>query len=144
MFHRYVTGYFGFVLWMLITQGSAGAAQDRSSCMPASDWWSGWALVRAKSLVTNPSRQADRTRLKLAAIDTSTIRQVEVDSLCRLAGQTVNVSRQLTAETPRNMILITFGRMYYAADPHGIHGGEWINAFLLDSTLTKVVGETGM
>ena len=79
----------------------------------------------------------------LTPTDTNLIQPVKNDSLCDIARVTINRDQHEPDSTVRGIYMVTEGRYYIAID-HKLMGGEFVTAYFLDSTLTKVITRFAM
>jgi hypothetical protein len=85
------------------------------------------------------NRKADSGSVALPATDSSRVHAIDADSLCVRAGQAIDQSRSmLVSYRPRRFFLIRAGDVYLAVDTSLVRSTSGV-AFLLDSTLSRVL-----
>jgi hypothetical protein len=99
----------------------------------------------ARELVGAVKRRASRNApgesgvIVLPAADSSLVRAIDVDSLCQRAGQAIDHSRSLLITyRPRRIFLIRAGNVYLAVDT-SLRTSTSGEAFVLDSSLARVL-----
>jgi len=85
------------------------------------------------------SERADSGLVALPATDTSLIHAIDADSLCQRAGHAIDQSRSmLISYRPRRFFLVRAGDVYLAVDT-SLARSTSREAFVLDSSLTRVL-----
>lgn len=126
---------------VIATTASTGASLRRapSWCAPADSWQSG-LIVYLQGLVTSTDseRVAVRDSLRMVPVAASLVQAVSSDSLCALAGRTIDVAISAPVTTSRRVYLVKAGPRYWAEDT-SMHVAGHQQAFVLDSTLSIVL-----
>ena len=113
-------------------------ASGNPICAPASDAYATRLLEQVRLIVSYPPIQSRREELGLPVLDPSVVQPVRSDSLCRIAGRTMNHAWNIPDSASRRVYLVRVGQRFWAEDA-GLAGGEFKAVFILDSTLTRVV-----
>lgn len=119
------------------------AIEHNASECQANDAYMRWILNHQRYNLQHNLSPGHWQTVGLTRADTNLIQPVKNDSLCNIAGVTINRDMHEPDSTVRAIYLVTEGRYYIAID-HKLMGGEFVTAFFLDSTLTKVITRFAM
>ncbi len=97
-------------------------------------------LVRSARRRVSTNEQDDAGVVPLPAADSSLVRAIDADSLCHRAGEAIDQFRSLLiVYRPRRIFLIRAGHVYLAVDT-SLRRSSSGEAFVLDSSLSHVLG----
>lgn len=122
--------------------GLSGLQQGRGTWRGGCEWTddsTSAAVLRAARRRVSAADAPDAGTVTLAPMDPALIRPVDNDSLCQLAGHTIDdLVRSDAGYQPRRLFLVRAGTVYLAVDTalRRTREGE---AFVLDSTLSRVL-----
>jgi hypothetical protein len=111
-------------------------------CAP-SDQYSAYLVEEIELMMANASDQDLRDSLGLSGMSSPSVTRVGSDSLCDLAGRAINRTQGLAETGSRNVYLVKIGAQRYWAEDPDIGFGEYTKVFVLDSTVSNVLGTTG-
>jgi len=122
------------VAWRSIDQITA----DPTDCGSRTDMTMASLFGYAKNLASNPGLQRQRSDLKVP--HTSDVEIVSDALLCKKAGQAINRWQEIPDSTKRIVSLVRIGSVYLAQDP-AFRAGEYVQAFVVDSSLHLVLSK---
>lgn len=112
-----------------------------SACAPSSDRHASALLEQMRVIVSDPRLASRRAEYQLPTIDPQRVQPVRSDSLCRRASYPINRELGDPDSTSLRLYMLSIGNVYWAEDTTRM-GGEFMHAFVLDSTLTRVILHT--
>lgn len=96
-------------------------------------------LLRVARHRVSATEAPDSGSVLLPPMDPALVRAIDADSLCQLAGQAIDkLVSPLTGYRPRRLFLIRAGSVYLAVDT-SLRGALPREAFLLDSSVSRVL-----
>lgn len=135
--HRIITALGTASVLLALTTTWPAVASRESSCGGVRDPEMVELLEFVRHM-TLPLFASNRAALHLPFVDSSAVQPVKSDSVCRLAAMVINSERG-NVDSSRTIYLIDFGgKAYWAKDPK-IAAGEYVQTFILDSTLTRIL-----
>ena len=125
---------------MMVTAAKPHKAnQQPSRCGPTGDVVMRGLLAEAKHMVATPRLKSIQDSMRVPAVDSAVIRPIQSDSLCILAARTINRSHG-GVDSSRTIYLVQLGHVFWAEDTT-IRAGEYVQTFILDSTLTTILSK---
>src|SRR5690606_13141560 len=122
--------------------GLSGLQQGRGTWRGGCEWTgdsTSAAVLRAAQHRVSTTDASDAGTITLAPMDPSLVRPIDNDSLCQVAGRTIDdLVRPDAGYQPRRLFLVRAGAVYLAVDSalRRTLEGE---GFVLDSTLSRVL-----
>jgi hypothetical protein len=142
MIKLFALGLIGTIAGVMSAAPSTMVRRGPSVCASNDDFMK-WILHFRRNNLLYDDLPAHWEIVGLTPTDTLRIQPVTIDSLCNIAGLTISQDVKAPDSTSRRIYMVTEGKYYLAVD-HKLMGGEFVTAYFLDSTLTKVIERYAM
>ena len=91
---------------------------------------------------TKPGLQVSRDSARIPTIDPARVQPVRQNTVCARAARLINRELHRPDSTSRVVYVVRIGSRYWAEDPT-YHAGEYIQGFVVDSTVTTILSRNG-
>lgn len=131
-------GTIGLTLFSLGQSGIAAQAASGAGCFSTDSYEARIVLNKVRKVISDPQAAPIRQTMGLDQMPADSAVLETNPGKCNLARLVIDRGRR---EQPvqRKLTLVRIGAKYWAEDP-ALKGGEFVDVYLLDAALTRLIG----